>query len=146
MEQAILRRFDLTGKVAAITGGGGELCCAMVEALGTVGVKVAVLDINLDKAEERAQSVIRSGDTATALQCDVLDPVRLRECCKKVAHLLGAPDFLINGAGGNDPRGSTSVEFHDPAGAGDPAVQSFFDLEIIPYAAFLSPAFSWTQS
>jgi NAD(P)-dependent dehydrogenase (short-subunit alcohol dehydrogenase family) len=128
-EQALLQRFDLTGKAAAITGAGGELCGAMADALGAVGVKVAVLDISLEKAEVRAQSVIRSGGTATALQCDVLDPVRLRECCKEVSHLWGAPDFLINGAGGNDPRGSTSVEFHDPNGAGGPAVQSFFDLD-----------------
>jgi NAD(P)-dependent dehydrogenase (short-subunit alcohol dehydrogenase family) len=129
IEHAILQRFDLTGRVAAITGGGGELCGAMAEALGAVGVKVAVLDIHLGKAEERAQSVIRSGGTAAALQCDVLDPVRLRECCEEVSHLWGPPDFLINGAGGNDPRGSTSMEFHDPAGAGGPAVKSFFDLD-----------------
>jgi NAD(P)-dependent dehydrogenase (short-subunit alcohol dehydrogenase family) len=36
--------------------------------------------------------------------------------------------LLINGAGGNDPRGSTSVEFEEPAGAGATA-QSFFDLD-----------------
>ena len=32
MEQALLQRFDLTGKAAAITGAGGELCGAMAEA------------------------------------------------------------------------------------------------------------------
>jgi NAD(P)-dependent dehydrogenase (short-subunit alcohol dehydrogenase family) len=129
IEQTILQRFDLTGKIAAITGGGGELCGAMAEALGAAGVKVVVLDIALEKAEVRAQSVIRSGGAATALQCDVLDPVRLRECCNLIAHVWGPPDFLINGAGGNDPRGSTSAEFHDPTGAGGPTVQSFFDLD-----------------
>jgi NAD(P)-dependent dehydrogenase (short-subunit alcohol dehydrogenase family) len=126
---AVLQRFDLSGKVAAITGGGGELCGAMAEALGAAGVKVAILDIALEKAEVRAQSVIRSGGTAAALQCDVLDPIRLRECCKAVSDLWGAPDFLINGAGGNDPRGSTSMEFYNPADAGGPVGQSFFDLD-----------------
>ena len=37
----ILKRFDLTGKTAAITGGGGDLCGAMAQALGGAGVKVA---------------------------------------------------------------------------------------------------------
>jgi NAD(P)-dependent dehydrogenase (short-subunit alcohol dehydrogenase family) len=128
-EQALLQRFNLTGKTAAITGAGGELCGAMAEALGAVGVKVAVLDINLEKAEVRAQSVIRSGGIATALQCDVLDPLRLRECRDEVARLWDPPDLLINGAGGNDPRGSTSTEFHNPAEADDSAGQSFFNLD-----------------
>ena len=36
-----------------VTGGGGELCGAMAEALGAMGVKVAILDINLESAEAR---------------------------------------------------------------------------------------------
>jgi hypothetical protein len=66
-EQALLQRFNLTGKTAAITGAGGELCGAMAQALGAVGVKVAILDISPEKAEVRAQSVIRSGGIAKAL-------------------------------------------------------------------------------
>ena len=126
MNNAILQRFDLGGRTAVITGGGGELCGAMADALGTMGVKVAVLDISLEKAEARAQAVIRSGGSALAFACDVLDAVRLRECCEAISAVWGTPDFLINGAGGNDPRGSTSVEFEEPAGAGATA-QSFFD-------------------
>ena len=75
------------------------------------------------------QAIRRSGGTARALECDVLDPVRLRKCCAEIERLWGPPDFLINGAGGNDPRGTTSGEFHDPAGSGSPAGQSFFDLD-----------------
>ena len=125
---AILQRFDLGGRTIVITGGGGELCGAMADALGAMGVKVAVLDISLEKAETRAQAVIRSGGSALAFACDVLDAVQLRECCEAISAVWGAPDFLINGAGGNDPRGSTSVEFEEPAGVGATA-QSFFDLD-----------------
>ena len=128
MKEAILQRFDLDGRAVVITGGGGALCGAMADALGTMGVKVAVLDINLEKAEIRAQAVTRSGGTALAFACDVLDAVRLRECCEAISSVWGPPDLLINGAGGNDPRGSTSVEFEEPAGAGATA-QSFFDLD-----------------
>ena len=128
MNNAILQRFDLGGRTVVITGGGGELCGAMADALGAMGVKVAVLDISLEKAETRAQAVIRSGGSALAFACDVLDPVQLRGCCEAISAVWGMPDLLINGAGGNDARGSTSVEFEEPAGAGT-AAQSFFDLD-----------------
>jgi NAD(P)-dependent dehydrogenase (short-subunit alcohol dehydrogenase family) len=128
MKNDILKRFDLTGKVVAITGGGGELCGAMAEALGAMGVKVAVLDINLESAEARSLTVIRSGGTAKAFRCDVLDTGQIRECYEAVCSLWGPPDFLINGAGGNNPRATTSEEFHGPAGSSGPTTQSFFDL------------------
>src|ERR1035437_4431421 len=115
MNSAILQRFDLEGRTVAITGGGGALCGAMADALGTMGVKVAVLDISLEKAEIRAQAITRSGGTALAFGCDVLDAIQLRKCAEKISAAWGPPDLLINGAGGNDPRGTTSVEFEEPA-------------------------------
>ena len=128
MSNAHMQRFDLGGKTAVITGGGGALCGAMADALGTMGVKVAVLDISREKAETRAQAITRAGGTARAFGCDVLDAVQLRQCCDAISTAWGSPDLLINGAGGNDPRGSTSVEFAQPAKA-DAAAQSFFDLD-----------------
>jgi NAD(P)-dependent dehydrogenase (short-subunit alcohol dehydrogenase family) len=129
MTNAILKRFDVNGKVAAITGGGGDLCGHMAESLGAVGVKVAVLDISLEKAEARAQSIVGAGGNAKAFQCDVLDAARVRECYEAVCRLWEPPDLLINGAGGNDPRGSTSEEFYEPEKAPDPGEKSFFDLD-----------------
>jgi len=129
MGSDVLKRFDLTGKIAAITGGGGELCGAIAEALGAMGVKVAVLDINLEKAEARCLAVTQFGGTSKAFRCDVLDTAQLRECYKTISSLWGAPDFLINGAGGNDPRGTTSEEFHTPASSSGAVTQSFFDLD-----------------
>lgn len=125
----ILKRFDLTGAVVAITGGGGDLCGAMAEALGSMSVKVAVLDIDLGKAEARAASITQSGGTAKAFQCDVLDIDQIRSCYDAVLGALGRPDYLINGAGGNDPRGSTSEEFYLPSTSSNPANQTFFDLD-----------------
>ncbi|MDI6725466.1 MAG: SDR family oxidoreductase [Smithellaceae bacterium] len=128
-ENAILRRFDLTGRVAVITGGGGELCGAMAEALGQAGVRVAILDISLEKARNRSQAVTASGGEARAYHCDVLDPDGLRKCSEDISRAWGAADFLINGAGGNDPRGSTSNEFQEPAASTNTQAQSFFDLD-----------------
>ena len=129
MNTELLNRFDLTGKIAVITGGGGELCGVMAEALGAAGVRVAILDISAGRAEARAEAVTRAGGAATALACNVLDPARLKECCEEVTRLWGPPDFLINGAGGNDPRGSTATPFYEPAGPGAAPAQSFFDLD-----------------
>jgi NAD(P)-dependent dehydrogenase (short-subunit alcohol dehydrogenase family) len=129
MKGDILKSFDLTGKVVAITGGGGELCGAMAEALGAIGVKVAVLDISLEKAEARSLKVTESGGSAKAFRCDVLNKLQLQDCYEAVCSLWGPPDFLINGAGGNDPRASTSDEFHGPTGSPGPAAQSFYDLD-----------------
>jgi len=80
LTNAILKRFDLSGKAAAVTGGGGDLCGHMAEALGAMGVKVAVLDISLEKAEARAQSVSRAGGAAEAYRCDILDVGQSRGC------------------------------------------------------------------
>jgi NAD(P)-dependent dehydrogenase (short-subunit alcohol dehydrogenase family) len=101
----------------------------MAEALGAMGVKVAVLDINLESAEARSLTVIRSGGTAKAFRCDVLDKVQIRECYEAVCSLWGRPDFLINGAGGNNPWATTSEEFYSSVGSSGPAGQSFFDLD-----------------
>ncbi len=125
----ILKRFELSGKVAAITGGGGHLCGAMAAALGRMGVSVAVLDLASDKAEARAESIRQAGGTAAAFRCNVLDAGEIRECYDALTRQWGAPDFLINGAGGNDPRGSTSAEFHDPVRLPAAGEQSFFDLD-----------------
>ena len=128
MNKAILQRFDLDGRTAVITGGGGALCGAMADALGAMGVKVAVLDISQEKAEIRAQAVTQAGGTARGYACDVLDAVQLRNCYEAITALWGPPDLLINGAGGNDPRGSTSAEFEEPVKHGA-TTQSFFDLD-----------------
>jgi len=129
MTNAILERFDLGGKTAAITGGGGDLCGHMAESLGAMGVRVAVLDISLEKAQARSQAVAKTGGVAEAYRCDVLDVDQLRNTYDAVCRQWGPPDFLINGAGGNDPRGSTSEEFHEREKPLDPGGKSFFDLD-----------------
>lgn len=125
----ILKRFDLSGKVAVITGAGGELCGVMADALGRMGVSVAVLDVRLEKAEARAESIRKTGGRAIAVECDVVSREQLQKSCEIVRARWGVPDFLVNGAGGNDPRGSTSREFHQSGSLSAAGEQSFFDLD-----------------
>jgi NAD(P)-dependent dehydrogenase (short-subunit alcohol dehydrogenase family) len=122
--------FSLKGKVAVITGGGGELCGCMAEALAARGVKVAVLDINPENAEARVAGIQKEGGEAKAYACNVLEEGELAEVSGKVAAAWGTADILINGAGGNNPKGSTSVEFLEAEQVDDPGATSFLDLQL----------------
>ena len=121
--------FDLQGRTAAITGAGGELCGMMAEALAALGVRVAILDIHAEKARAREAAIAERGGSARFFQCNVLSPAELETCFEEIGALWGPADILINGAGGNDPRGSTSREFLEPGDIGAPGLKTFFDLD-----------------
>ncbi len=55
--------FDLTGKSAAITGGGGVLCGAIAECLASAGAQVAVLDLKVEAAQAVADRINKTGTT-----------------------------------------------------------------------------------
>jgi NAD(P)-dependent dehydrogenase (short-subunit alcohol dehydrogenase family) len=133
MKKTVEEYFSFKGRVAAVTGGGGELCGCMAEALGALGVRVAILDLDLNKAKNRVDAICKEGGAAKAFACNVLEEAELRQVYTEVCSLWEAPDFLINGAGGNNPRGSTDVEFLESSGIdatrGERA-KSFFDLEL----------------
>jgi NAD(P)-dependent dehydrogenase (short-subunit alcohol dehydrogenase family) len=122
--------FSLEGKVAVITGGGGELCGCMATALADRGVKVAVLDINPENAQTRVSEIESAGGEAMAFSCDVLNEDQLSEVYEKVTTAWSPPDILINGAGGNNPAGSSSVEFLEAEFLDNPNITSFLDLQL----------------
>jgi NAD(P)-dependent dehydrogenase (short-subunit alcohol dehydrogenase family) len=129
MAQDLMDAFALKGKTAVITGGGGDLCGAMAVALGSLGVKVAILDKNLDNAKKREETIRKAGGFALALACDVLDPDQLRDCYDEISQNWGSVDFLVNGAGGNDPRGTTSEEFFDIKSLVDRDITTIYDID-----------------
>ncbi len=124
MNYSLDAMFGLQGKVAVVTGGGGVLCGEMALALGALGVKVAVLDLNEEAAGKVAQAVTDGGGTAIGVKCNVLELDSIAEACKTVEDELGAVDILLNGAGGNNAKattgGTTISEQLDP---------TFFDLD-----------------
>lgn len=113
---AVDKWFDVGGKTAVVTGGGGVLCGAICRALGEVGVKAAVVDIDEPAARKVADDVTAAGGEAVGIQADVLSKDSLERARDEVVAKFGRVDILINGAGGNHPRATTSVE------------QPFFDL------------------
>ena len=95
-------QVDLSGKVVAVTGAGGVLMSEFARALAACGAKVALLDINFDAAKAVADDI---GENAVAVRCNCLDKAK-----EEVNEAFGKVNFLINGAGGNNPRATTDNE------------------------------------
>lgn len=122
-------KIDLNGKVAAVTGGGGVLCSEFSKALAQCGAKVAVLDLKKEAADAVAQEIESNGGTAIGVACNVLDKKSLSEAKKIVNEKLGTVDILINGAGGNNPKGTTTKDYFDKSDLNKEDVKTFFDLD-----------------
>ena len=116
-------QVDLSNKVVAITGAGGVICSEFARALAACGAKVALLDINYDAAKAVADEI---GANALAVKCNCLDKASIAEAKAAVVKEFGQVNFLINGAGGNNPRASTDNETMTPDLTG---VKDFFALE-----------------
>ena len=119
---------DLTGKMAVVTGAGGILCGMFARTLARAGAAVALLDINLEAAEETARDIREAGGTAAAYGVDVMDKEMLESVHARVLARLGPCDILINGAGGNQARANTSKEYFE-MGDIEADVATFFDME-----------------
>ena len=122
---------SLNGKVAVITGGGGVLCSGFAKTLAEQGVKVAVLDLNEDAAKKVADEINSNGGTAIAVGCNVLELESMKKARDIVSEKLGTCDILLNGAGGNNPKGTTTKETLEKIDLveKDENVKTFFDLD-----------------
>ena len=116
--------IDLTDKVVVVTGAGGVLMSEFAKALAACGAKVALLDINADAVAKVAEEI---GENALPVPTNCLDKAALEAAKETVNAKFGAVNFLINGAGGNNPRATCDNETMTPD-LGD-EVKSFFNLD-----------------
>ncbi len=119
----------MESKVIVITGAGGILCGNFAKELAKDGHKVALLDINFDAAEKIASEIREYGGHAIAIKTNVLDKESLENAHEEVNKAFGKCNILINGAGGNNPRGTTTNEYFNPEDIDKEDVVSFFDLQ-----------------
>lgn len=116
-------------KVVVITGAGGILCSMMAKEYARLSAKVAVLDLNKDAAQKVADEIVADGGVAKAYAVNCLEKDSMAAAKELINKELGLTDILINGAGGNNPKGTTTNDYFDIKDMKDPDVKSFFDLD-----------------
>jgi len=121
---------DLKGKVCVITGGAGVIGSAMVKAMASVGVKIAIVDISIERAIQMATEIASEfGSEVIGVEGNVLDKETLIKAKHIINEKLGDIDLLINGAGGNHPSATTKVEQMDENSL-DNLEDTFYGLEM----------------
>lgn len=116
-------KIDLSDKVVVVTGAGGILMSEFAKALAVCDAKVALLDINEKAAKEVADSI---GDHAMAITTNCLEKESILAAAEQIHAKWGKVNFLVNGAGGNNPRATCDNEIMTPDLEG---VKTFFDLD-----------------
>lgn len=108
--------FDLSGKVAVVTGGNGVLGGAMSEGLAHAGAKIGVLGRTEKTVQEQVDKILKAGGEAIPLIADVLKKDLIIKAHNRVLDEWGRVDILVNAAGGNMPGATINPD------------QSFLDL------------------
>jgi NAD(P)-dependent dehydrogenase (short-subunit alcohol dehydrogenase family) len=105
--------FDLTGRVAIITGGTGLLGQQHAEVIASVGGIPVLVDIRLESVDPQSAAFKeRFGEQACAIKTDITKPESVRALLVEVLNRYGRVDILINNAANNPKMEKTSdVEF-----------------------------------
>ena len=129
-------KVDLTKEVAVVTGAGGVLCSGFAKALAECGAKVAVCDLRVEAAQKVADEINAAGGTAAAFEMNVLKKESIVEAQSAIHEKFGEVTILLNGAGGNNPKGTTDREYCTPEDIAElekngtiEGVKTFFDLD-----------------
>lgn len=130
MNETPLDLFDLSGKVAVVTGATGTLGGEMARGLARAGARVGILGRRERRAAEVVAEIEREGGEAVALVADVLDRGGLEEARREVIDRWGRLDVLVNAAGGNVPEATVSgnVEIF---GLPEEALRHVFELNLL---------------
>ena len=94
-----LKIFDLTGRVALVSGAASGMGRAMSLALAEAGAHVMLADRNADGLQKTAEDIAGMQGSATPATCDVTDPEQIRALFARLDRELGRIDFLGNVAG-----------------------------------------------
>ncbi len=91
--------FDLTGKVAIVTGGGRGIGRAIADGLAAWGARLVIAEIDPATAEQAAAALCAAGADAIAVPTDVTDTGAIEALCDAAEARFGAIDILVNNAG-----------------------------------------------
>ncbi|MDA0732978.1 MAG: 2-deoxy-D-gluconate 3-dehydrogenase [SAR202 cluster bacterium Casp-Chloro-G3] len=96
---SINRLFDLSGRVALVTGGNGGLGLAMALGLAQAGADIAIAARNTDKTATALAEIRTEGVIAEGIQVDVTQEAAIQQMVSQTVNALGRVDILINNAG-----------------------------------------------
>ena len=91
--------FNLTGKVAVVTGGGSGIGRAIASTFARQGARLVVLDLDEGAAGETAAAIVDGGGVARAMPCDVADGAWVTAVFDRIVGQDGRIDILVNNAG-----------------------------------------------
>jgi gluconate 5-dehydrogenase len=101
MPPTSLTLFDLSGKVALITGGNSGIGAEIADALAEAGASVVLVARRAAELEVARKSIEAKGGRAATIPCDLTDRRAIDACAEKAPSFFGAPDILVNAAGIN---------------------------------------------
>lgn len=103
MAKYVEKLFDLTDRVALITGAGGHLCGNMAQVLARAGAAIGVADLRGEKANAVSESIIQNAGRAIPIALNATRKEDFEEALDQLLDTFGKVDILINGAGINAP-------------------------------------------
>jgi gluconate 5-dehydrogenase len=107
----VTKLFDLTGKVALVTGGGQGLGQGIAEGFAQFGAAVSVVDINPETSGQVAEGINAAGGHAVAVQCDVSKQDQAQNAVAKTLKEFGKIDVLAAVAGIGDRNMAEDMTF-----------------------------------
>tara|TARA_Y200000002_G_C22569603_1_gene616055 strand:+ start:92 stop:907 length:816 start_codon:yes stop_codon:yes gene_type:complete len=106
----MIPNFDLKNKVAVITGGGGALGGCIAQSLSLSGLKIAILDLTSESANNTVEMIEEQGGDAIGFAANVLSEDSIENVSQEIIKKWGRVDILLNAAGGNMPGATISVD------------------------------------
>ena len=107
--------FDLTKRVAMVTGAGQGVGAGVARMLARQGAAVAVNDLHRERAEQTAETIRAAGGTARAIAFDVTDRAAVAAGIASIETALGPIDVLVNNAGVPEGMGVAAFRDLDPS-------------------------------
>ena len=95
----IMKRYDLTGKIALVTGASYGIGFAIAKGLAAAGAVIVFNDINKELVDKGIEAYKQEGIKAHGYVCDVTDEVMVEELIRKIENEVGIVDILVNNAG-----------------------------------------------
>lgn len=105
--------FDLTGKVAVVTGASSGLGAQAALCYAEAGADVAILARRVEKLEEVKENILKTGRRVLAVECDVTDEESVKRAVNKVLEEFKHIDILLNNAGVAVRGGVDSLSVED---------------------------------